>query len=212
VNFTVVNVEQGTTEWHLSRAGRVTSSRANAMLTEGAKGKESAGRRNLRVQLALEQIAGRSLDSDFASGAMARGTEREPDARRAYEAHTGDLVMVSGFLQHTDLMAGASLDGYIGDFYGLCEFKCPEPSAHLEYLSTGEVPLNYYRQITHQLFISGAAWCDFASWCPEFPEKARLKVIRVSKHQVDLSAYELALRNFLGEVAQERARIERLAA
>lgn len=212
MNFNVVNVEQGSTEWHLSRAGRVTSSRANAMLAEGAKGKEAVGRRDLRKQLALEQIAGRSLDKDFASKAMQQGTEREPDARRAYEARTGQLVLVSGFLQHKTLMAGASLDGYVGEFEGLTEFKSPEWQAHDECVTHGVVPTKYLRQVTHQLWLTGAQWCDFTSYNPDFPERSRLKVIRVEAKSIDLKAYELALRNFLGEVEQERNRILELAA
>jgi len=212
VSFTIVDVEQGSSEWHQTRAGRVTSSRADAMLAQGKGQLEAVSKRNLRVQLALEQIAGRSLDTDFLTAAMARGTEREPDARRAYEALTGQLVITSGFLAHDELLAGASLDGYLGAFAGICEFKCPEPAAHLESLTSGRVPLRYLRQITHQLWLTGAPFCEFVSWCPEFPERARLKVIRVQAADIDLAAYEWALRMFLSDVEQERQRIEGLAA
>ncbi len=213
MTFTVHAIDQRTPEWMALRAGRVTSSSAEEMLSEGRGGKESAGRRNLRVRLALERIAGKSLEREkFQTQAMRDGCDREADATAAYEAMTGELLTKSGFLAHNELMAGASLDGHRPDFSRIAEIKSPEYSAHLSYLRTGKIPSGYLTQVTHQLLISGAEACDWFSFNPDFPEKLRIKLVTVKRADVDLSAYELLLRQFLREVDTEQAEILRLAA
>ena len=84
-------------------------------------------------------------------------------------------------------------------------------ATHLEYLRTGKVPTDYLRQVTHQLFISGAEWCDWLSWQPDFPSALRVKLVRVKRSDVDLKAYELALTLFLAEVEKEANEIAALA-
>src|ERR1043166_1951924 len=155
--FRILDCDQRSLDWQAARLGRVTSTCANDMLSKLKAGGEAAGRRHLRVRLALERITGRAMKRDFQSQAMKDGVEREIDAVAAYEAVTGQILTRTGFLAHDTLMAGASLDGHIGDFEGIAEIKSPLPATHLEYLRTGVIPLDYQRQVWHQLFISGAA-------------------------------------------------------
>jgi predicted phage-related endonuclease len=194
---------QGTPEWHQARLGKVTSSRACDMLAMLKDGKtEAAGRRNLRTQLVLERITQQSQENGYQSFDMIRGKDMEGEAVTMYEALTATLVMPAGFLAHDDLMAGCSPDGVINDFEGLVEFKCPKAATHLEYLR-GSIPHEYYKQIQHCLWITGAQWCDFVSYQPSFPEPLRLKIARVEASAIDLRAYELLVRIFLGEVERE---------
>jgi hypothetical protein len=212
VTFTVLDVPQRSPEWFRARAGRVTSSVAADMLATLKSGKgEAAGRRNLRARLALERLTGKPLERDFQSPAMSEGIQREADALGAYEALTGRMVTRTGFLAHTALMVGASLDGHIGNFEGVVEAKCPIHATHLEYLRTSRVPHDYLCQITHHLFVTGAAWADFLSFQPDFPEPLRVKLVRVHRADVDLTAYELALTLFLSEVEREYQEIAALA-
>jgi hypothetical protein len=194
---------QGTPEWFQARLGRVTSSRACDMLALLKDGKtEAAGRRNLRVQLVLERITQQSQENGYQSYDMTRGKDLEGEAVTMYEALTATLVMPTGFLAHDDLMAGCSPDGVINDFEGLVEFKCPKAATHLEYLRGG-IPTEYYKQIQHCLWITGARWCDFVSYQPNFPEPLRLKITRVEASAIDFKAYELLVRMFLAEVDRE---------
>ncbi len=125
--FTVVNCEQRSPEWYLARCGRVTGSEADAMLAQGrSKGSESVQRRKLKYRKALERLTGRSFDKDFQTDAMTIGIEREPLAYAAYEATEGVLLDRAGFCAHNELLAGCSVDGYLGDFEGLVSIKCPE--------------------------------------------------------------------------------------
>lgn len=88
--------------------------------------------------------------------AMRRGTALEPQARRAYEEHTG-LVMQPLVLQ--DGPYSASLDGMTlaGDL--IVEIKVPyrgQGSTLWQQVEGGEVPPYYLAQIQHQLMVSGA--------------------------------------------------------
>lgn len=172
-------------------------------------GKEAAKRRNLRVQLVLERVTKRTLDNrGWVSPAMQQGIDRESDALAFYEGLTGQVVRRSGFLRHTELMCGASLDGHVGDFEGVVEAKCPIPATHWEYLRTGVVPDGYLKQALHQLFVTGAQWCDFLSYNPDFPHPLQAKLVRIPRTVDVLKAYELALRNFLHEIDHELATIQ----
>lgn len=198
--FTVLDVAQRSPEWFQARLGRLTSSRANDMLATVQKG-EAAGRRHLRIQLALERITGKSQERSFRqSAAMEHGVETEARAAMAYEAITGSILTATGFVSHTSLSVGCSLDGHFGDFEGIVEIKCPESATHLEYLTSGKVPTKYLRQISHALWVTGAAWCDFLSFDPDFPESLQAKLIRVTRADVDLNAYQSAALAFLSEV------------
>ena len=210
--FTVIDAEQRSPEWFSARLGRITGSRAADMMAPLNKDKsEKACRRNLRVQLALERITGRSCERDYQNDHMQYGVVTEPEAFAAYESLTGRMLQRSGFLQHTELMAGTSLDAHVGDYEGIVEIKCPIPATHLDYLKTGTVPSDYLWQVTHSLWVTGAAWCDWMSYAKEFPEHIQAKLVRVNREDVDLAAYELAVRLFLSEVEKEVSAVASLA-
>jgi len=209
-HFTAHTVEQRSDEWRALRAGRVTGSAADALLAERKRGAgELAVRRNLRNQLVVERLTGIPVEDSAKGAAVQRGIDSEASAFRAYEARTGQMVKRSGFLAHNTLAAGASLDGYVGDFAGILEMKCPNSATHLAYLMGGAVPDDYRGQIFHNLYISGAAWCDFVSYDDRFIDPAlRLFVVRVERDETQMKAYELMLRTFLSEVDAEVERVQ----
>lgn len=200
------DVPQRSAEWFKLRLGRVTGSVAADILATIKSGGEAAGRRNLRVRLVLERLTGRSQESGFLSAAMQQGIEREPDAYALYEALTGRLLTSSGFIQHETLMAGCSLDGFVprGEaIEGIIEIKAPIPATHLDYVKSGTVPGEYYKQILHGLFITGAQWADFVSFNPDFPEPLQVRLVRVNRDEAAIEDYEKKLRAFLSEVDRE---------
>lgn len=197
--FTIVDVEQRSPEWHAARLGRVTGSRAAAMLAKTKSG-WAASRENLLWQLVLEGATGRKLENTFTSREMDQGTEREPLAVGAYEAFTGHIVASTGFLRHDGLLAGASLDGHLGDFEVLISVKCREAKAHAEYLLHRTIPKAAMEQMRHELWLTGARDHHYVSWNPDFPESQQLRVHVVEAAKVDLGAYERDLLAFLGEV------------
>ncbi len=190
--------------WFAARLGKLTGSRAADMLATIKSG-EAAARRNLRVQLVLERVTGKSQENGFVSQAMQTGIEREVDAAAIYEAVTGRILTQSGFLAHDTLAAGCSLDGHVGAFEGIIEIKSPQPPAHLEYLKTGTVPGDYLKQILHGLWITGASWCDWLSYNPDFPESLQVKLVRIPRDEGAIAAYEKAVIAFLADVDRECA-------
>jgi putative phage-type endonuclease len=205
--MTIIACEQRSRAWHDARVGKLTGSRAGDVFAT-LKGKgEAASRRNLRLQLVVERLTGVSQENGFATPAMERGILLEPDARGAYEAETGIVVQTVGFVAHDELAAGCSPDGLTHD--GLIEIKCPGAAAHLEYVRGG-LPQAYRTQIMHGLWLTGAAWGDFVSFHPQFPDPLRLKVTRLYAKDLDLPAYELAVRFFLREVDEEVSAVQQL--
>lgn len=193
---------QRSPEWHQARCGRLTASCAGEMMAVVKTG-EAAARRDLRLRLVLEQLTGVVQEDGFTNAAIQRGIDQEGPAIGRYEALTGLMARPVGFVAHDELMAGCSPDGYIGDFEGILEIKNPKSATHLGYLRSKTVPRDYLLQITHALWITGAQWADFLSCDDRMPEGLQVFHKRVERHEVDLAAYEIAVRGFLKEVERE---------
>jgi len=210
--FVVHDVDQRSDAWYALRAGLVTGSCAAPILAVRKKGTgELAIRRDLRHRLVCERLTGVPLDRiSSRSDAMQHGLDAEPDAVAAYEAHTGQIVQRVGFVSHLTLRAGCSPDGYVGDWDGIIEAKCPTSTTHLTYLQGfgNGIPEEYYAQLVHALWLTGASWADFVSYDPRFPEPLRLFVTRLERAWVDLAGYELAVRLFLDEVDADVRRLQ----
>jgi hypothetical protein len=205
----ILCTDQRSEGWRQARVGRLTGSRAGDMLARIKSG-EAAARRNLRVQLVLERLTNTPQESGYVSADMQYGIDREPDAVAAYEAETGLVVEPCGFFAHDTLLAGGSPDGVIGDLDGILELKCCKSATHLEFLKSREIPAAHLAQIRHNIWITGAAWCDYVSFDDRFPPDLHLEIVRVTRRDVDLIAYELAASLFLSECEQELASIRRL--
>lgn len=203
--------EQRSDEWHHVRLGKLTGSKASDMLAMTKSG-EAAGRRNLRVQLVLERLTGRSQETGYTSKAIQDGVDREPDARAMYEGLTGRILESTGFISHDTLQAGVSLDGHVGDdFEGIIEIKSPLPATHLEYLTTGVVPGDYAKQVLHALWITGAQWCDWLSYHPAFPEALQVKLVRIERNDDAVAQYAAKAVTFLDEVEAQYAAVATMA-
>jgi predicted phage-related endonuclease len=209
--FDIVTAEQRSPEWFAARLGRLTGSRAADMLAT-VKAGEAAARRDLRAQLVCERLTNTLQEDGYVNSAIQRGIDCEPLARQAYEALTGEVAHQTGFLAHRTLAVGCSLDGHIGDFAGILELKCPKSATHLAYLRAGQVPATYIPQITHNLWVSGAAFCDFLSFDDRFPVGLQTCLIRVERNEQYIASYALAASLFLAEVAAEVEAVKGLRA
>jgi hypothetical protein len=208
----IVTCVQGSPEWHAARAGMATASNFADVLSRSRDGKgEGTMRRNYRVRLVVARLTGRALSPGFQTAAMQQGNEREPMARLAYEAHTGNVVHEVGFMLDDTHQAGASPDGLIDDDGGL-EIKCPELATHLEYLRRADEPPEYRAQIQGNLWLSGRAWWDFVSFNPDFPEHLQLVVRRVKRDEAYITQLQLAVALFMHEVREEEAALRKMPA
>jgi hypothetical protein len=141
---------------------------------------------------------------------MQWGTEKEPDARAAYEFQTDTEVAQVGFAPHPSISAsGASPDGLVGDD-GLVEIKCPNTATHIDTLLGNEVPAKYITQMLWQMACTGRKWCDFVSFDPRLPESMRLFVRRVHRHDAEIARLEDLVIQFLGELDQKTSDLIRI--
>lgn len=189
-HFTVHNVEQRSAAWSALRAGRLTGSVAGdavAMpkndrsklspeLGEGIR--ETDARRTLRNKLAAERLCGKSFDVPFSTKWTKDGLEREPFALAEFERITDSCVFSAGFLAHTSLMAGVSLDGYCGDFEEVVEAKCFGYKEFLAALApTYELDADIQAQLFHGMWMTGAKRGHVVFFNPEFPASHRTRII-----------------------------------
>jgi len=203
----IIDHPQGSAEWLQARCGIPSASRFAAVMATIKTG-EAAERRNYRTDLVVERLTGKPLES-FTSAAMKQGTEREPFARMAYEARTGNIVQEVGFCLHDEIEAGASPDGLIRSDGGL-EIKCPERSAHLRYLQEDAEPAEYRWQIQGGMWVTGRAWWDFVSYNPDFPEHLQLIVRRIKRNDEAIKRLADGLAAFVEEVRAEESRVRSL--
>lgn len=199
MKFTIIDAPQGSAHWFAARLGRVTGSRAADAIATLKNGGESKARLDLKAELLAELLTGQA-DEHYTNAYMRHGVEQEPFARMAYEAATGLLVRETGFLSCDALMAGASLDGDINDFEGICEFKCPASSTHVSLLLGGEIKSDWLTQCIHNMWVSNAQWCDFVSYDPRMPEKHQLHVRRLVRNEVAIKSHEEKVMMFLEEL------------
>ena len=190
-------MEQKTEEWFAARLGKVTASRVADVLAKIKSG-ESASRKNYKMELVVQRLTNKVGES-FTNAAMEWGTEQEPFARMAYEAHTGTFVKEEGFVEHPTIEGfGCSPDGIVGD--GLIEIKCPNTANHIETVLENKAPSKYIPQMQCQMACTGAKWCDFVSFDPRVPEDLQLFVVRVERDQEYIDAMEVEVEKFLSEV------------
>lgn len=170
-NLIIHDAPQRTEEWHRARAGVLTASCFDKLLTP-AKLELAKGRVSYLYQVAAESVLG-FCEELPGSVWMERGTEMEGEAREAYELTQDVTVQPAGicFLNH-ECRVGASPDGLIyegRDLVGGLELKCPKSGTHVSYLVGDVVPDDYRHQVQGCLYVTGAAWWDFMSYYPGLP-------------------------------------------
>lgn len=202
MKFHIVEHEQRSPAWFLARSGRLTGSRAADILAKIKTG-EAAARRDYRLQLAVERLTGAPQENGFVSADMQRGIDMEATAFAAYEAATGEMVRRTGFICADEHMIGCSLDGDVSDFAGIIELKVPKSTTHIGYFKSGGLPSNHLAQVQHNLWVTGAEWCDFASFDDRLPKALQLFRVRVYAKDLDMATYQTEAMKFLDEVDAE---------
>lgn len=201
-------IEQGSPEWFAQRLGKATASRIADIIARTKSG-YSTSRANYAAELVCERLTGAQAER-FTNAAMQWGTEKEPQAKAAYEFMQDVDVLPAEFVPHpTIAMTGASPDGYVGDV-GLIEVKCPISATHIETLLKGHVPDKYEVQMLWQMACTGRAWCDYVSFDPRLPPHLQLFVKRVHRNGPRIEELEAEVRSFLAEVDDTIAKLSKL--
>ena len=191
-------IEQGSPEWFAQRLGKVTASRVADVIAKTKTG-YSTSRDNYMAQLVCERMT-QTVAESFTNAAMQWGTETEPLARAAYEAHADVLVDEVPMIAHPTIeAAGASPDGLVGND-GLVEIKCPNTATHIDTLLSQTVPGKYNTQMQWQMACTGRQWCDFVSFDPRMGDGLQLFVKRVPRDNAYIQMLEEEVRKFLVEL------------
>jgi putative phage-type endonuclease len=201
----VTEIIQGSPEWFAIRCGRVTASKVADVVAKTKSG-PSASRATYMGTLIAERLTG-TVQESFTNAAMQWGTEKEPDARAAYEFRTDATVEQVGFVIHpTIAMSGASPDGMVASD-GLVEIKCPNTSGHIDTLLGRVVPGKYLTQVQWQLACTGRKWCDYVSFDPRMPESMSLFIARVHRDDRMIHDLETQVIEFIAEMDRKLAEL-----
>lgn len=186
--------EQGSTAWLNARAGLVTASEVDAILTPLWKPRESKGVLTYQAQKLAERWLGTSLpDKDlFFSEPMEFGVILEKEARSAFTFITGLEVRQVGLVTDDANMVGASPDGLIGESAGI-EIKCPTIEKHIAYLLAGVVPPDYLPQIHFSMYVTGFDKWYFMSFRRGLPPL----IVVVHRDEKIIASIETAVGSFL---------------
>ncbi len=190
----ILDVEQGSYEWQIARAGIPTASCFDRILTPKTL-KLSAQSVAYRNELLAEWLLGEPIEAPTTYW-MERGTIIEPEARAFYELQSGATVRTVGLVLRADRKVGGSPDALVGDAGGL-ELKCPAPQTHVGYmLDPAAFAATYRHQVQGNLYLTGRQWWDLQSYCPGLPAVTQ----RIERDEVYLAALDAALRVFLADL------------
>ena len=191
---------QGSDSWFKARMGKVTASKLSDLMRKTKYG-ESTYKTRLRMELAIERLTGKSASPNFMNQAMQDGVEREPDARKLFEAITGKEVALCGSFDHPEIInTSASPDGIIRGENAVLELKCPTPVTHCRNILSDKMPKNYEYQVQWQIACTESDYAYFASYHPDFPKELRLKWVKVLRDNIMILEIEDAVRQFDIEV------------
>lgn len=176
MNSKTHNIEQGTPEWFEMRAMRLTSSKGQAI---GSNGK---GLETLCQELASDYYS-QSEKEHYSNSHTERGNELEPIARSMYELETGNKVDEVGFIEYGKY-GGCSPDGLISEDGGI-EIKCLEDKKHFEMIVSGiKIDSAHEWQIQYCLLVTGREWWDYILYNPNYKKPLLLsEYIQIKKNK-----------------------------
>ena len=153
-----LELEQGSLEWHIERAGRVTGTSLQSAI--GAKYSNpkklwTIGDKKTQETLSYSLISERMTEVQIVelnTAAVERGRELEPFAIKAVSKLKNTEFLECGMLISEDMPEfGFSPDAVFKDskdvIVGGLETKCPSSKKHIEYLIKNQVPSEYYWQV-----------------------------------------------------------------
>lgn len=163
----LIDCEQRTEDWFLARKGNLTASQFGDWLTKTGKVAEKA--KLTAAAKCLAELAGYPDPPPFETDDMRRGVELEPEARDAFQLHTGLTVDEIGFAKSKHGYFGCSPDGLILSTAAGLEIKCPRPSKLIQYIENNELPDEYKPQVHGSMAVTGAREWHFFAYYPGFP-------------------------------------------
>jgi hypothetical protein len=156
----IINVKQGTPEWHETRYRKVGGTLSKGLFTKGD---------TLKLDLLGQFLEDFEEIDNYTSPAMERGHELEPYALKEAIKYTGHNFINAGWLQCEEIsILGISPDGITADKKHAVEIKCPSSKKHIETILNGGIPLDHIHQCLHYFTVNPELESlTFASFRPE---------------------------------------------
>ncbi len=187
--YTVVQHQQGTSEWLEWRNNGIGASDAPAIMGENPwKSSEQLLREKLGIANKFEGNA-----------AMARGVALEPEARKRYETISKVRVEPACLQSIEYPWQRASVDGLAINGSVVVEIKCGE-SVYKKTSSSRQVPGYYIGQLQHILTVTGLSYIDFFCYLPRMAEVH----LRVERDDLYIARLIAAEQSFWQQVIKRR--------
>jgi len=200
----ILECDQGSVEWALSRVGRPTASGYDRILTAKTL-RPSAARDLYCAELLAEYLLGQPIDWGTSAWAE-RGTEMEEEARRWYEFDQDVEVEEVGFIARDDDETGGSPDGLVvGRKKGL-EIKCFQAANHMLQLLDfhDKAPAIPFAQVQGCLYLTDYEEWDVLYYNPSLPRH----IVRVYPDEKWRAAFIPVLDDFIGRLNAEKKKWE----
>ncbi|MBA1250347.1 YqaJ viral recombinase family protein [Pseudomonas luteola] len=157
MGYNIINLSQGSDEWLNWRKSGITATDACILLGRSPY--------KTRWRLWAEKV-GYCEEVDLSGNPLVRyGIKHEDDARKAFEDHTGDMLLPVCVESDRNALLRASLDG-LNNAGEPVELKCPSDTTWEEVCRLGtesEAYQLYYCQVQHQMLCTGSrrGWLVF---------------------------------------------------
>lgn len=195
--------QQGSTEWMLKRAGVVTASEIDALVSPTFQVRTGKEPETYFYRKLAERIMGFTGETG-STFAMDQGNIIEKIAVPFWEAVNGPVTRV-GFITTDDGKCGCSPDALVGDSEGL-EVKAPQGPNHLKYLLGGVLPPSYAPQVQFSLWVTKRKAWNFMSFSVHLPPL----IVRVEPDPKAFAAFDEATGDFLAELDKAEAKVRSL--
>lgn len=197
----IIDCEQNSLEWLTARAGLVTASEIDALVSPTFEIRKGAGVQTYLAQKVAEKWLSGPIPGHM-DLTMEIGHILENEAIPAYEFDYNQKIQRVGLVTDDFDRYGCSPDGLI-DKDGGIEIKCPEPKSHVKYLLENKLPNDYMTQVHFSLFVTGRRWWKFMSYRRGFPTF----IITVERDEEKMQVFQTALNAFLPKLDSELNRL-----
>lgn len=147
----IVDLQQGSPEWHTFRQEKIGASDAPIIMGVSPW---------TDLKGLYRQKCG---EATVSNAAMMCGRRNEEPARLLFEEMTGLAVFPMVGMHEIRTWQVASFDGVTLDQKRGCEIKCANEKDH-ELARQGKIPIKYYPQLQHQLDVGGWDVMDYFSY------------------------------------------------
>lgn len=163
----ILNVQQQSVEWLTARAGVVTASEIDALISPLWEIRKGKGVTTYLAQKLAERWVGGPIATAMTLQ-MEDGKILEEEAIPAYSFDFNQDVQRVGFITDDSGQIGCSPDGLLGVDSGI-EIKCPMIHTHVKYLLADELPAEYAAQVQFSLYVTGRKFWRFMSYSRRMP-------------------------------------------